>query len=182
MLYIWRWAGWLERVKWCDKVRRRYDRDCCASIFRTPSIGVRHVSSSFLMSVNFVPDWSSLLAALRKNSFVDWAGINVGTTGGLASVLSESVTKCISKLKYAFYANILVVASSTFLSLAITKTRSSYSSNLLSVPSVGSRDKASAAWWLTPARCMTSMSSFNRRSHYRASLQVASAKFNMQQS
>lgn len=95
---------------------------------------------------------------------------------GVVFVPSASVTDCANKLICASNTKILVVVLSIFLPLETTRTVSFFS-GLFSLPSMGSRDRASVAWCLTPARCSTPESNLERRNRQLASLPVASAKF-----
>lgn len=72
--------------------------------------------------------------------------MNSAKVGGMVSVRGALVTDCVGVLVCASSAKTVVVLSCTFLPLAITRSGSSSASGVLSVPSVGSRARASADW------------------------------------
>lgn len=61
--------------------------------------------------------------------------------------------------------------------LVIIRTENSSWSGVMSIPSMGSHYRASAARCLKPARCRTSKSNSDRQSSHVASLPVAFAEF-----
>lgn len=113
---------------------------------------------------------------------MNFAVITFTKVDDVAFVPSESETECLGMLLCASNAKIEVVASSIFSSLTITRTGSSSSSGVLSLPSMGSHHRASSAWCMTPAQCTTSKSNSNIRSCHRVIISVASAKFEIHQS
>lgn len=108
--------------------------------------------------------------------------LNSANFSDVASVPSALVMDWVGVLVRASNVKMVVVVSYVFSPLAITRTRSSSSSGVLSVPSVSSSDRASIACYLTPGRCTMSKSNSDRRSRHCESFPVASAKWNTYQS
>lgn len=116
-----------------------------------------------------------------QNSSAYWAVKNFAKVGGVASVVSASVTECVGVLVCPSNTKVVVVLSSIFPQFGITRTMTLRSRGILSESPVGTRDRTSVTLCLPTALCITSKSNSDGRSRQSANLPIASAKFKIYQ-
>lgn len=117
----------------------------------------------------------SCLTAFLQGFSADWA-VMISAKIGVVLLLPSAVVAHCTDMLTCFSNSMMIVVVLIFSPPAVTRIGSSSSCSVLTVPSVGSRDRALAAWCLIPARFTMSMSNSDSQGRHQASFPVAFAK------